>query len=222
MEIIQNAVKCSKPPSKSGLEPLKRNLAAWNLCHFNPPSHSKPREETTPVRNQVQWPKSIKIVGWCTIQWCPMLRKAADDIKRLFFFKNKAVGSFLRTSQGWLCGPSPVQDWIHVARHDAVIRFEGRLMMPQMRAAVHQDSTVLQPVHHRMALRTQGVAPLVEPGLFPHPMGHMIYTVCTVAKLYCRLYTLGFFRVLQNITEFAKQSIPDLQGIPRNVQHVNS
>jgi hypothetical protein len=114
-----------------------------------------------------------------------MLRKAADDIKRQFFFKNKAVGSLLQTSQGWLCGPSPVQDWIHVARHDAVIRFEGRLMMPQMRAAVHQDSTVLQPVHHRMALRTQGVAPLVEPGLFPHPMGHMIYTytVYTVAEL---------------------------------------
>lgn len=85
----QNAVKCSKPPSKSGLEPLKRNLAAWNLCHFNPPSHSKPREETTPVRNQVQRPKSIKSVGWCTVQWCPMLRKAADDIKRQFFFQKE-------------------------------------------------------------------------------------------------------------------------------------
>ena len=53
-----------------------------------------------------------------------------------------------------------------MARHDTVIRFEGRLMMPQMRAAVHQDSTFLQPVQHKMALRTQGVAPLVEPRLW--------------------------------------------------------
>ena len=52
-----------------------------------------------------------------------------------------------------------------MARDDAVVRLEGRLVVPQVRPAVHQDAQVLQQVHHRVTLRPQAVAPLVEPEL---------------------------------------------------------
>ena len=49
-----------------------------------------------------------------------------------------------------------------MSRHDAIVCLEGRLVVSQMGAAVDQDAMILQPVHHWMALRAEGVAPFVE------------------------------------------------------------
>mmetsp|Transcript_32176 Transcript_32176/g.87211 ORF Transcript_32176/g.87211 Transcript_32176/m.87211 type:complete len:296 (+) Transcript_32176:42-929(+) len=56
----------------------------------------------------------------------------------------------------------PVQNWVHVACHDAVVCLEGRPVVPQVCLPRKQQALLLQPIHDRVALRAQGVAPLVE------------------------------------------------------------
>lgn len=61
-----------------------------------------------------------------------------------------------------------------MSRHDAIVCLEGRLVVSQMGAAVDQDAMILQPVHHWMALRAEGVAPFVEPWQIEEQMKEML------------------------------------------------
>ena len=64
------------------LKILKRNLAAWNLCHFKPAKSRQDawRNHSCAKPNQVQWPKPIKIVGWCGIPSANITRLALRPV----------------------------------------------------------------------------------------------------------------------------------------------